>query len=78
MSEKVRVPKVMDRVAAIGHNTVYAVISVNADAKNVNLKLVGQDGPVLKDVPWGALQYIEEEDFSQAAFRAVKEATDKV
>jgi hypothetical protein len=62
--------------AAIGHSTVYSVISVNVDAKTVKLKLVGRKGPLLKDIPWTALQCMEEQDVNQAAARIVRDKTD--
>jgi hypothetical protein len=73
--KKVRVPRKHDRVTTLGHNGVFAVVDVDDKSKTAALQTVTGDGPVLQDVPWTTLQYMDEEDANQAAARVVSEAT---
>ena len=56
-----RIPREHDRVTAQGHHGVLAVVDVNKKSKTADLQFVSGDGPVVKDVPWTALQYMDEE-----------------
>ena len=77
-NEQIRVPRKHDRVTTLGHHGVFAVVDVDNESKTAALQTVTGDGPVIPGVPWTALRYMDEEDISQAAARAVREATDKV
>jgi len=74
--EKIRVPRKHDRVTTLVHHGVFAVVAVDNESKTVALQTVTGDGPVLQGVPWTTLQYMDEEDVSQAAARIVREATE--
>lgn len=74
--EKIRAPRKHDRVTTLGHHGVFAVVAVDNESKTVALQTVTGDGPVLQGVPWTTLQYMDEEDTSQAAARIVREATE--
>ncbi len=56
-----RMPREHDRVTAQGHHGVLAVVDVNKKSITADLQFVTGDGPVVKGVPWTALQYMDEE-----------------
>jgi hypothetical protein len=74
--EKIRVPRVHDRVTRTGHHGVFAVVEVNTESKTASLQTVTGDGPVVEGVPWTALQYMDEEDVNQAAARTARVTPD--
>ena len=77
--EKIRTPRLEDRVTIRTRpSNVFAVVKVRGESKTADLILLPRRDFVEKEVPWGSLVYIDEEDISQAAFRVAKEATDKV
>ena len=62
----VRIPRKHDRVTTLGHDGVFAVVDVDNQSKTAALQTVTGNGPVLQDVPWAALQYMDEEDANQS------------
>ena len=75
--KKIRVPRKHDRVTTLGHHGVFAVVDVDNKSKTAALQTVTGDGPVLQDIPWTTLQYMDKEDVNQAAARIVRETTEK-
>lgn len=75
------VPKNGDTVYALGQNGTFEVLSVKENPHTVDLKLVGPREFTLNSVPWGALtpepKKKTREDANQAAFRTLREATEK-
>ena len=72
---KKRVPKVGDRVDAIGHHGAF-VVSKIAKLQTAELKRIGRQGLTL-NVGWHHIGFLDEQDASHAAARIVREATDK-
>ena len=60
-AEDIRIPREHDRVTVEGHNGVLTIVSVDADAKKVDLQFVTGDGPLVQGVAWSALHYMDEE-----------------
>ena len=60
-AEDIRIPREHDRVTVEGHNGVLTVVSVDADAKKVDLQFVTGDGPLVQGIPWSTLRYMDEE-----------------
>jgi len=60
--EKIRVPRIHDRVTTLGHDGVFAVVDVDNQSKTAALQTVTGDGPVLPSIPWTTLRYMDEED----------------
>jgi len=75
--ENIRVPRKHDRVTTLEQHGVFVVVDVDMNAKTAALQTVTGDGPVLQDVPWTTLQYMDEEDVNQAATQIVKETAEK-
>jgi len=73
---KKRVPKVGDRVDAIGHHGAFVVSKIDAKLQTAELKRLGRQGLTL-NVGWHHIGFLDEQDASQAAARLVREATDK-
>jgi hypothetical protein len=70
-----RIPRKHDRVTAVGHNGVLAVVDIDKKSKCVDLQFVTGDGPLLEGIPWSALRYMDKEDVNQAAARIAREST---
>ena len=66
-ADEIRVPREHDRVTAKGHNGVLTVVDVNSAAKTVTLQFVTGDGPIVPDVPWSDLGYMDDEGGDRAA-----------
>jgi hypothetical protein len=60
--QSIRIPEKHDRVTALGHNGVFAVVDVDKQSKSADLQFVTGDGPVVRGIPWTALRYMDEED----------------
>jgi len=72
---KRRIPKIGDRVAALGQNGAFVIYSINNSLRTAELKLIGHDF-ALSSIPWGALTFLEELDSSQNALRIVRESAE--
>jgi hypothetical protein len=68
-----RVPRQHDRVIAQGQNGVYTIVDVDEKARTATLQTVTGDGPVIPNVPWAALGYMDAEDEKQVAARIIDE-----
>lgn len=73
---KTRIPKIGDRVAALGRNGAFVVYSIDGDLRCVELKLIGKELR-LSTIPWKELTFLDKEDASQDAARIVREATEQ-
>ncbi len=58
---KTRIPKIGDRVTAVGQNGTFVVYSVDSRLRCAELKLIGHDS-ALSSIPWGALTFSEPTD----------------
>ena len=77
MAKKVRTPKVEDRVTILAqHSNVFAVIKVDKESRSADLILLPHRDFIEKEILWGSLIYMDEEDANQAAARIVRETTD--
>jgi hypothetical protein len=72
---KKRVPKVGDRVDAIGHHGAFVVSEINAKRQTAKLTRFGNPGLIL-NVGWHHIGFLDDQDASQAAARIVREATE--
>ncbi len=68
-----RVPRPHDRVITQGQNGVFTIVEVDEKAKTATLQTVTGDGPVIPNVPWASLGYMDAEDEKQAAARIIEE-----
>lgn len=62
-----RIPKKGDRVAVLGHTGMYDVSEIDSKHWTVNVKMIGSAELVLKDIPWGTLVFLYEDEARQAA-----------
>ena len=62
-----RIPKKGDRVAVLGHTGMYDVSEIDSKHWTVNVNLIGFADLTLKDIPWGILVFLDEDEASQAA-----------
>ena len=60
-ADEIRIPREHDRVTVEGHNGVLTVVSVDSDAKKVDLQFVTGDGPLVQGISWSDLHYMDEE-----------------
>jgi hypothetical protein len=63
-NRKKRIPKLVDRVAVLGHSGAFVISSVDSDLRTVELKPIGRHF-ALSAVPWRALTFLDEEDKTQ-------------
>jgi predicted ATPase len=75
MKAKKRIPKIGDRVSAMGHDGAYLVYLIDEGLHSADLKKIGDDER-LATIQWTSLIFLDKEDASQAAARIVKEATE--
>jgi len=68
------VPKVGDRVFAIGHHGAFVVSKINTKRQTAKLRRFGTPGLIL-NVGWQQIGFLDEQDASQAAARIVRKAT---
>ena len=65
-ADDIRIPREHDRVTVEGHNGVLTVVSVDTDAKKVDLQFVTGDGPLVQGIAWSALRYMDEDTEEQS------------
>jgi hypothetical protein len=73
---KKRVPKKGDRVTVLGREGVFAVYSIDGDLRSADLQQLGSDLR-LASIPWDSINFLDEQDTSQAAARIVRQATEE-
>ena len=69
---KKRVPKVGDRVDAIGHHGAFVVFEINTKLQTAKLTRIGSPGLIL-NVGWHHIGFLDEPDASQTAARIVRD-----
>ena len=84
MATPERIPVIGDLVAIPTHEGTLKVIAVRSEGQIADAELITVPGYVEKNIPWGVLIHIPKpkkttrEDFSQAAARIVREATERM
>ena len=56
-----RIPKIGDRVVALGHNGTFSVSGVQTDKLTVDLKLIGPADRYERVIPWDVLLFLNSE-----------------
>jgi hypothetical protein len=56
-----RIPKIGDRVVALGQHGTFQVICVHTEKLTVDLKLIGPADCYERDIPWGVLLFLDSE-----------------
>jgi hypothetical protein len=70
--EKLRTPKLDDCVTIrTQQSNVFAVAKVRKESKTADLILLPRRDFIEKEVPWGSLVYMDEEEVNQVAARIV-------
>jgi hypothetical protein len=58
-NRKKRIPKMGDRVTALGQDGTFVVSGVDSSLQTVELKMIGNDF-ALSTIRWGALTFLDE------------------
>ena len=80
VSTKIYTPRRGDEVLAQGQSGTFRVEEIDASERTVVLRLIGATEYPKVGIPWGGLTLVKRkgrEDFSQAAARIVREATER-
>jgi hypothetical protein len=56
-----RIPRVGDRVVALGHHGTFQVVAVHAEKLTVDLKLIGPADHYDNEIPWSVLLFLDSE-----------------
>ena len=56
-----RIPRVGDRVVALGHNGTFQVVAVHTENLTVDLKLIGPADYYDSEIPWSVLLFLDTE-----------------
>lgn len=54
-----RIPKIGDRVVALGHHGTFQVIGVHAESLTVDVRLIGPEDCYERDIPWSVLLFLD-------------------
>ena len=76
-ADEIRVPREHDRVMLHGQNGVLTVVEVDQAANTVTLQFVTGDGPLLTNIPWADLAYMDDESGDQAAAQQAENEAEK-
>ena len=59
---RTRIPKIGDRVVALGHHGTFHVVAVHTGTLTVDLKLIGPADNYDRHIPWGVLLFLDSEN----------------
>jgi hypothetical protein len=54
-----RIPRIGDRVVALGHYGTFQAIGVHAETLTVDVKLIGPADCYERDIPWSVLLFLD-------------------
>ncbi len=65
--QQLRIPRIGDRVIALGQNGTFVVLRADEDTMSADLKLLSPKECVLKNIPWRLLRFLKTEGVNQTA-----------